>query len=169
MCRSPEHKASECPNPRTADGVECRRCNEGKPKPGSLTGQDMSRLSTFYVPGQECTEYRQLTFLSSRALRQGLSAGQCATRLSQLRVSTTKLKGAMIHPIRGPCTNAKNRSESHMARDCEKPVDVSSITCHNCHEIGHFRQDCTKKRDYSRIQCNNCGECISFSPCFPLP
>lgn len=35
--RSPEHKASECPNPRTAEGVECRRCNEGKPAQHTVT------------------------------------------------------------------------------------------------------------------------------------
>lgn len=26
---SSEHKAAECPEPRKADGVECRKCNEG--------------------------------------------------------------------------------------------------------------------------------------------
>ncbi|KAM0117051.1 hypothetical protein ACP6JC_006374 [Aspergillus fumigatus] len=26
--RSPEHKAADCPNPRSAEGVECKRCNE---------------------------------------------------------------------------------------------------------------------------------------------
>lgn len=71
----------------------------------------------------------------------------------------TKLKGTMIHPIRGESVLTPNRDEDHMAKDCEKPLDVSTITCRNCHEMGHFRQDCTKKRDYSRIQCNNCGEC----------
>lgn len=28
--RSPEHKAADCPNPRSAEGVECKRCNESK-------------------------------------------------------------------------------------------------------------------------------------------
>ncbi|KAE8161535.1 hypothetical protein BDV40DRAFT_267776 [Aspergillus tamarii] len=28
VCRSSEHKAAECPNPRSAEGVECKRCNE---------------------------------------------------------------------------------------------------------------------------------------------
>lgn len=35
--RSPEHKASECPNPRTAEGVECRRCNDGKQAQHTVT------------------------------------------------------------------------------------------------------------------------------------
>ncbi|KAB8236197.1 uncharacterized protein BDW43DRAFT_267797 [Aspergillus alliaceus] len=27
--RVSDHKASDCPNPRSAEGVECKRCNEG--------------------------------------------------------------------------------------------------------------------------------------------
>lgn len=27
--RASDHKASDCPNPRSAEGVECKRCNEG--------------------------------------------------------------------------------------------------------------------------------------------
>ena len=28
VASSTEHKAAECPNPRSAEGVECKRCNE---------------------------------------------------------------------------------------------------------------------------------------------
>lgn len=58
-----------------------------------------------------------------------------------------------------------------MARDCEEPVDVSTVTCRNCDEIGHYGRDCTKKRDYSKIQCNNCGECklLTFLVFYPYP
>lgn len=45
-----------------------------------------------------------------------------------------------------------------MARECDKPRDVSTVTCRNCDEVGHFSQECPKKRDYSRVKCNNCGE-----------
>jgi hypothetical protein len=31
ICRSqPGHQASDCTEPRSAEGVECKRCNEGK-------------------------------------------------------------------------------------------------------------------------------------------
>lgn len=59
-----------------------------------------------------------------------------------------------------------NRSEDHMARECDQPRDVSTVTCRNCDESGHFSQDCPKPRDYSRVKCNNCGESESPS-CLP--
>lgn len=79
--RSPEHKASECPNPRTSDGVECRRCNEGK-----QAGRHPIPMPCILL---DCWI---LTF-SSRALCQGLSAGQCAASLPQLWVSSRRLVG----------------------------------------------------------------------------
>jgi hypothetical protein len=66
-----------------------------------------------------------------------------------------------------------------MARDCDQPRDVSTVTCRNCDEgkvpfaeigwfctrrltdyilVGHFSRDCTQKKDWSRVKCNNCGE-----------
>lgn len=57
-----------------------------------------------------------------------------------------------------------NRSEDHMARNCDKPRNVSTVTCRNCDEVGHFSQDCTKPRDWSRVKCNNCGESKFPSP-----
>lgn len=58
-----------------------------------------------------------------------------------------------------------HRSEDHMARDCDRPRDVSTMTCRNCDEVGHFSTDCPKPRDYSRVKCNNCGE----SKCLLIP
>lgn len=51
-----------------------------------------------------------------------------------------------------------------MARNCDKPRNVSTVTCRNCDEVGHFSQDCTKPRDWSRVKCNNCGESKFPSP-----
>jgi hypothetical protein len=28
-CKQPGHRANECPEPRSAEGVTCKRCNEG--------------------------------------------------------------------------------------------------------------------------------------------
>ncbi|KAB8248258.1 hypothetical protein BDV35DRAFT_171785 [Aspergillus flavus] len=71
--RSSEHKAAECPNPRSAEGVECKRCNEGD------TIQSKSRH--FYM----------LICTFSRSFREGLSTGPCPENLSQLQVSTNAL------------------------------------------------------------------------------
>lgn len=35
LSRSPDHRATDCPEPRSAEGVECKKCNEG-----SLTPED---------------------------------------------------------------------------------------------------------------------------------
>lgn len=68
----------------------------------------------------------------------------------------------------GKCMLMPNRSEEHMARDCDQPRDVSTVTCRNCDESGHFSQDCPKPRDYSRVKCNNCGESTPPDPLPPL-
>ena len=70
VCRSSEHKASDCPNPRSAEGVECKRCNEGDTIQFKLTHPYM------------------LICIFSRSFCEGLSAGPCPENVSQLRVCT---------------------------------------------------------------------------------
>ena len=52
----------------------------------------------------------------------------------------------------------KNSSENHIARDCDQPRDMSTVTCRNCDEVDYFSRDCTKNKNLSKVQCNNCRE-----------
>ncbi len=38
--RKSGHQSNECPEPRSAEGVECKRCSEGKNIPRCIAGSD---------------------------------------------------------------------------------------------------------------------------------
>lgn len=62
-----------------------------------------------------------------------------------------------------------------MAKECDKPRDMSKVQCRNCDDYGHTSRECPKPRDCksrfswpriphadivpdSRVQCQNCQE-----------
>jgi len=48
--------------------------------------------------------------------------------------------------------------EGHMAKECEKPRNMDTVTCRNCEKTGHFSKECPLPRDYSKVKCSNCNE-----------
>jgi len=45
-----------------------------------------------------------------------------------------------------------------MAKECEKPRNMDTVTCRNCEKTGHFSKECPLPRDYSKVKCSNCNE-----------
>lgn len=109
----------ECPEPRSAEGIECRKCNQAGhfSRDVSLPSSTNPRLLTPI----ECLNIETLSPLICRNCS---SEDHMAKECDQPR-----------NPGDVFCRNCSE--QGHFSRDCLEPKDWSKVQCQRCQEFGH--------------------------------
>lgn len=124
------HQANECTEPRSAEGVECKKCSEiGHFAKDCPTGGSQACRNCGF--GGWLLHFCELSLLSiaKRAIR--------PTNAPNLRIQ----RGPRVATVTLVFLQPKS----------------SIYFCLLC-LVGHFSKDCPEKKDWSRVKCNRCNE-----------
>ncbi|CAG8036861.1 unnamed protein product [Penicillium salamii] len=131
-CGSGDHIAAECTEERSAEGVECRRCN-----------QSMSMHESTLSKEPRCTNIFFFSFQAGHFAKDCPTAGDRGPRQCRNCGSEDHLARECDQP-RNPATMTCRNCEQvgHLSKDCPQPRDYSKVQCNNCGEFGHTFRRC---------------------------
>lgn len=131
--------------PRSAEGVECRKCGESKfssayqHKTSSLT---LIQLATFLVTVPKAVE---VTVAATTAARRATSRATARSPAIWPRCSAATAMNLAICPRNAP-SHAIVGSSSPLVSDIMTSLLtrlVDRVQCSNCQQMGHFKSACT--------------------------
>jgi hypothetical protein len=121
-CKKPGHQSNECPEPRSAEGVECKRCNESAQSFPFISY--VAQVLIHFVVGhfaKDCPNQPE----RPRGCRNCGEEGHLAKDCERPR-----------NPDTVTCRNCEQMG--HFSRDCPQPKDWSKVKCSNCGESKCF-------------------------------
>ena len=119
--RKSGHQSTECPEPRSAEGVECKRCEQSKAFWYSISAVYTENFLVGHF-AKDCPNF-------SNACRNCGEEGHKSAECDKPK-----------NPAMSKCRNCDQMG--HFSKDCPEPKDWSKVKCNNCGEMGHTIKRC---------------------------